>query len=161
MPPVMGTLESAATRPWDGWDMGLLLLGPDERVNFANARARCVLAASTDEELETRWSSVKEQLDPTLQEGRTRHLASLEARATTGRSSDPDLSIQVHLLGEDVGVAYLVLLQDTAGAVAIEKYLRYLAYHRSLTSLSRDTSDSLKDMLNVISMNVELLSRVA
>ena len=94
MPPVMGTLESAATRPWDGWDIGLLLLGPDERVNFANARARCVLAASTDEELETRWSSVKEQLDPTLQEGRTRHLASLEARATTGRSSDPDLSIR-------------------------------------------------------------------
>jgi signal transduction histidine kinase len=100
-------------------------------------------------------------LNAALQEVRARQAASVEIRATTKQAGVLDLRVQIYVVEEQECVGYLLLLQDAARAAAIDRSLRNAARHRSLTSLSRDTAHDLKDVLNVIAMNVELLSRAA
>ena len=149
-----------ATRLSDLWDVGLLVLGSDGGVDFANARARALLDASTDEQLDERWIDLKGQLAPALRDVHAA-TASLEINASVTTSAGSTLRVQVYLVEEDECIGYLLLLQHADRAAAVDRSLRHAARNRCLTSLSRDTAHSLKDVLNVIAMNVELLSRAA
>jgi two-component system sensor histidine kinase HydH len=152
--------QSWAARLSDVWDVGVIVLGPDHRLQFASGRARILLGVSTEEELEERWRSVQRQVEPILRESGMGRSWPLQGLATSSRSSQPDLRVQVYVIEEEECVAYLVLLQELDRATAMERSLRHAAHSRSILSLARDNSHDLKDVLNVISMNIELLSRV-
>ena len=104
---------------------------------------------------------LRPQLDSALQEARAGQVAPVEIRTPAKHAAVGDLRVQIYLVEEEACVGYLLLLQDAARAAAIDRSLRSAARNRSLTSLSRDTAHDLKDVLNVIAMNVELLSRAA
>jgi signal transduction histidine kinase len=150
-----------ASRLSDVWDVGLVVLGSDRHVDFVNSRARTLVNASDDREFEERWRHINVQLDPSLRSARSTQDSPLEVVASSAPSRRLDLRIQVYQLDEDDCAGYLLILQHTERAAAIERALRDAVRSRSLTSLFRDTAHDLKDVLNVISMNVELMSRSA
>jgi signal transduction histidine kinase len=146
----------------DVWDTGLVVLGFDGRLDFANAKARALLNVSADDELEPRWLHVKRQIEPTLEAVRAAgHAAPVVVHAATMGAPHQDLHLQVHLVDQPGGMGLLLLLQHARRAAAVERWLGHAARSRSFMSLARDTAHELKDRLNVISMNAELLARAA
>ena len=140
-------------------DVGLVVLGADERVDRINSKAKALLGMSAAGPIEERWSGLKEQLAPTLQEARDRRVASVQVQGATHDSMRPEMVwiVAQHLEKEDGG-GYLLFVEDAGRAAAIERSLRQAASHRCLMSLSRDTAHSLKDTLNAVLMYVELMA---
>jgi signal transduction histidine kinase len=103
---------------------------------------------------------VRRQVEPLIRESPASSSSPAGGLVTSARATEPDLRVQVYLIDEEDCLAYLVLLQELDRAAAIERSLRHAAHSRSILSLARDTSHDLKDVLNVISMNIELLSRI-
>jgi signal transduction histidine kinase len=150
-----------AARLSDVWDVGLIVLGSDEQIDFINTRAKALLGAP-GRDIGERWRPVKRQIDPALATARRiKGEGPLEVQAATVESARPNLRVQVFLVEEDECVGFLLLLQHVDRAAAIERALCDAARSRSLRSLFGDTAHNIKDVLNVISMNVELLSRAA
>ena len=152
--------EGWANRLSDVWEVGLVVLGADGHIDFVNTRARNLLNASNDAELEQRWRYVTRQLQGMLSDAKSTQAAPIEVVASTAPSKRADLRIQVYALDEEDCAGHLLLLQHAERAAAVERALREAVRSRSFTSLFRDTAHDLKDVLNVISMNVELMSRV-
>jgi len=152
-----------ATRLSDVWDVGVVVLDPAGDVDFANARARSLLNAPDNGALAARWQDVACQFDPTRRGAVAGQLAPVEATVRV-RGKDADthlLRAQIYVVEEDDCVAHLVLLQHADRAAAIEASLRHASQNRGLASLYQDLAHDLKSVLNVIGLNLALLSRAA
>lgn len=162
-----GVRKTARTEVWaaklsDVWDVGVVVLNPDGGIDFANSQARALLQADDDAQLADRWREAKGAIDP------ARHAASAGAATPTEAtiSLDEDgvetfLRAQVYTVDEDECAAHLVLLQHAGRAAAIDASFRHAAQDRGLASLYQDLAHDLKSVLNVIGLNLTLLSRAA
>jgi two-component system, NtrC family, sensor histidine kinase HydH len=137
------------------------VLRSDEHLEFVSTRARSLLTASTDDDLNEQWRQIRRQLEPALQEVRVTNGGPVEVQLRGTGSFASDLRVQVHLVEEPECVCYLLLFQNAARAEAVDRSMRHAVRNRSLRSLAQDTAHNLKDVLNVIAMNLELLSRIA
>jgi signal transduction histidine kinase len=144
------------------WDVGIVVLGSDQDVDFANARARTLLAASTDSELEQRWHQLRQTLGRSLRTPTSSSGAAVEVTVTlTENGPGKDLRVQIYDIAEEGCVGHLLVIQHAERASAIESALRHATHDRGMSSLFRDVAHDLKGLLNVIAMNVEILSRVS
>lgn len=150
-----------ATRLSDVWDVGVVVLSPAGDVDFANARARSLLNAADDVDLGGRWHDASRQLDPALRGAVPGQSAPVEATVSVegGDAEARRLRAQIYVVEEDDCVAHLVLLQHADRAAAIEASLRHASQNRGLASLYQDLAHDLKSVLNVIGLNLALLSR--
>jgi signal transduction histidine kinase len=153
--------QAWASRLSNVWNVGVVILGSDGQVDFASESARRLLDARTDDEFALRWLALKRQLNSALRKASATRTAPIEIRAASAKGGAPDLCVQIHVVEEEDCVGYLLLLDRAERADAIDRSLRNASRSRSLASLSRDMAHDLKDVLNVIAMNVELLSRAA
>lgn len=160
--------KGAAPEVWasklsDVWDVGVAVLNPHGDIEFANARARALLSARTDDELAERWREATQQLEPARQRANAGQTVPVE---TTIRVEDHDvgpqlLRVHVYAVDQDDCAAHLVLLQHADRAAAIDASLRHASQNRGLASLYQDLAHDLKSVLNVIGLNLTLLSRAA
>jgi signal transduction histidine kinase len=153
--------EVWAARLSSVWDVGIIVLGSDHTIDFANERARALLQATSAAELARRGAQLSQRLRGTLRAPTNSHTAPAEVTVTMeGVSPDQNLRIQVYDIAEEECLGHLLVLQQEERAAAIEAALLHAAQDRGLSSLSRHLAHDLKGSLNVISMNVEILSRV-
>jgi two-component system sensor histidine kinase HydH len=150
-----------ATRLSDVWDVGVVVLSPAGDVDFANARARTLLNVADDADFGGRWRDAARQLDSALRGAVAGQPAPVEATVSVGGEDAETrrLRAQVFVVEEDDCVAHLVLLQHADRAAAIEASLRHASQNRGLASLYQDLAHDLKSVLNVIGLNLALLSR--
>jgi signal transduction histidine kinase len=141
------------------WDVGLLVLGRDLEVDYANARARELLVAKSEADLERRWRQLRSRLGKALDESKEGRPVEVTVNGQGG-SRGHSLRLQIFAIEEEECVGHLLVLQPAERAAAIEAALRHAAHSRSLASLFRDLAHDLKGLLNVIAMNVEILSRL-
>jgi signal transduction histidine kinase len=143
--------------------VGVIVLGPDQEIDFANTRARDLLGAAGDADVDARWR----QLRPTL--ANAFHSARNNAPALTAPADvtieagalDRRLRIQIHQLAENEYVGHLLVIQEAERAAAIDAVLRHAVLDRGLSSLFSHVAHDLKGLLNVMTMNVEILSRIS
>jgi signal transduction histidine kinase len=155
------TQATWASRLSDIWDIGVIVLGSGEELDFANTRARTLLGVTSDDALAACCAQLVALVRPQLTRAVPGDAAPVEARVSTpADGADQDLLVQIYALEEDA-VGYLLLVQHAERAAAIEASLRHATSNRGLASLYRDTAHDLKGVLNVIAMNLELLSGVA
>lgn len=153
--------EVWAARLSSVWDVGVIVLGSDRQIDFANARARVLLRVTSDAELDRRWADVAPLLHGVLRTPAS-DAPPMEATVSLGEGGQrQQLRIQIHDIAEPDGVGYLLIVQHAERADAIQIALRHATQDRGLSSLSRYLAHDLKGLLNVIAMNVEILSRVA
>lgn len=144
------------------WDVGVLVLGSDRRIEFANPRARALLGVDSDLELEQAWALIHGELAALFEQAVPGRSTPVEGFASAAPSPGKEtLRIQLYVIEEEGCVGYLLLLQSADRAAAVDASMRHAARNRSLGPLYRDLAHDLKGALNVIAMNVELLSRAA
>jgi signal transduction histidine kinase len=129
-------------------------------VDFATRGALALLGLRTDRELEARLPILLSDLRPQLE----RQTAATTTVATmSGAEGGPerDLLVHIHVAKGRGRSGRLLLIQPTHRGPVVEAVLRHAARDRALASLSRDAAHDLKGVLNLIVMNLQLLSRVA
>jgi signal transduction histidine kinase len=152
-----------ALRLSEAWDVGVIVLDSGGELDFANSRARYLLGAATDQDLDERWRQLHTVLAGELARATPGVSTPIESSVTidTGGGGETQLRLQVHALEEDDCSGHLLLLQHAGHVVAIEASLRHASHDRGLASLYRDMAHDLKSVLNVIGLNLALLSRIA
>ncbi|NOT45587.1 MAG: HAMP domain-containing histidine kinase [Acidobacteria bacterium] len=155
------TPSAWATRLSDVWDVGIVVLGSDGQLDFANARARALLAARPDDVLEARWPEFSGTLAQWLTQAVPGRAAPIEATLVVAEGVAGTLRVQIYVVEEDDCTGHLLILQHAGRAMVIESALRHATQNRGLASLYRDMAHDLKSVLNVIGMNLALLSHVA
>ena len=151
-----------ALRLSEAWDVGVIVLDSGGGLDYANARARYLLDVATDEDLAERWRQLHPVLADPLARATPGGATPIETTVTIAvRDGETQLRLQAHALEEDDCSGHLLLLQHAGHAVAIEASLRHASHDRGLASLYRDMAHDLKSVLNVIGLNLALLSRIA
>ncbi len=140
-------------------DVGVLLLGPDTTLEFANTVARRLLSGTANGDLEPRWRDLKPVLDEAL--------ATWRAGAMPPRPVDIDvpttgglkrLRFELHRAGEDAREEYLVLVKDCDLLEAFETDLRLATQMRGLARIYGALAHELKAPLGAMALNIELLN---
>jgi signal transduction histidine kinase len=129
-------------------DIGIVVLGPDGRVDSVNERAREFLNAESVVEIQDRLEQVRHRLETMAGEV---HLDLPGLRP---------LRLQAYPLGGICIHGHILLLQDAVSIVAVENVLAQAAHHRSFASLCRDWAHDIKGILHIIRINHAVLSRV-
>jgi signal transduction histidine kinase len=151
-----------ATRLSSVWEVGVIVVGPDQEVDFASARARALLGVTTDAELEQRWGQLKRSLAKAFRSPADSAAPAVETTVMVeAGGTGQDLRVQIYDIAEEDCIGHLLILQHAERAAAIESALRHATLDRGLSSLYRHQAHDLKGLLNVITMNVEILSRVS
>src|SRR5262245_4641857 len=140
---------------------GVLVLDEKDRIAFVNERANRLLGTTSASDLEQLW--------PRLQQ----RLPRLPAPISASQPADAGivLGLADGIDGADVRVRTLDLDGDESGgrlliiepadrAAALEATFRHATRDRGLASLFRHLSHDVKGLLNVLSMNLEILTHV-
>lgn len=144
------------------FDVGLVVLNANQQVDFATERAHALLGVTSDAEFAQRWRHVERRLGNAFTPPGT--TAGEPVETTIFLADDPSrraLRVRIYDIAEEGCVGHLVLLQHGERAAASEAALRHAARNRGRVSLVRDLAHDLKGLLNVIAMNVEILSRLS
>jgi len=143
----------------DFMDVGVLLLGADRKVEFANATARELLGCSNPTDFQERWSSLQTRFADVLD-----HAA---ARQGTGAPADLELPvnghtrrlrIELHRPADADHEGYLVLVKDRELLDAYETDLRLASQMRGLARVYGALAHELKAPLGAMTLNLELLN---
>ncbi|HVS02067.1 MAG TPA: ATP-binding protein [Thermoanaerobaculia bacterium] len=140
-------------------DVGLLVLGPNRRLEFATHRARSLFAVPENAD-EEQWREALAPLEGILHEaevGRQRDLQGDVEIPRAGRSRQ--IRYQIHLLDDDNHSGFLVQVRDREVLHAVETDLRLAAQLRVLTRVYRGVAHDLKAPINAMVLNLELLRR--
>jgi signal transduction histidine kinase len=140
-------------------DVGVILVGPDRLLDFANPSAQRLLAGGDSDELERRWPDVAAAL--------TAPFAATRTGSQTPQRFDLDLSVRgethelrfevARLEEDDGGDGYLVLVKDRGMITALENELGLAVQMRGLARFYTAFAHDLKAPLNAMVMNLELL----
>jgi len=156
------TAGAWASRLSEVWDVGVLVLDSGGSPDFANARVRALLGVAHEDDLLARWTSLKALLADQLARATSGSDLPVEATVSLAlHGGEVRLRVHVYVLEEDECVGHLLLVQHAGRAAAIEASLRHAAHDRGLASLYRDMAHDLKSVLNVLGLNLALLSRIA
>jgi two-component system sensor histidine kinase HydH len=139
-------------------DVGVLLLGVEGTVDFANATARELLCCSDMAMLHARWRGLNDIIEAALSRP-------LEACAAGERvdievpidSTCRRLRVELHCPGDDERAGYLVLLKDRDFLEAFETDLRLATQMRSLARIYGALAHELRAPLGAMAINLELL----
>ncbi len=146
-----------ATRLSDVWDVGVVVLDPSGTPEFANSRALALLEVQNEAGLETQWKAIESVLAEPLKQAEPGSLIPVEALLNV---NDARLRVQIFVVEEENCVGHLLLVQHAERAALLETSLLHASHDRGLASLYRDIAHDLKTVLNVMSLNVTLLSQV-
>lgn len=134
-------------------DVGVLLVDPDCRLDFANEPARVLLNAAGPGALEQCWESFRPSLKA--------HAASVGTGAV-----DLDLAVNGRAVGarieffpRDDGAGWLILVKSREMLEALENELRLAIQMRGFAQFYMAFAHDLKAPLNAMVLNLELLKR--
>lgn len=140
-------------------DVGVLLLGADWRLDFANATARELLGLGDTVELEVQWKSIQEIIESALRHPSHDRMAEARADIEVPVSNRPRrLRLELHCPGDDEHAGYLVLVKDRDFLEAFETDLRLATQMRSLARVYGALAHELKAPLGAMAINLELLN---
>jgi signal transduction histidine kinase len=156
------TVENTAS----GWldvlsrvmNVGLLLVGPAGKLEFANALALGLLGCGGADELQRRWGEFRRLLQIEGIQGAT---GAKPKRITVDlplESGTRFLRLEIHVLQEDRCCGGLVLLRDRKAGDILETDLLLASRMRSLVHVYRVMAHDLKAPLNAMQLTLELLA---
>jgi signal transduction histidine kinase len=140
-------------------DVGVLLVNPNGRLEFASQRAHDLLGCTDAEGLERRWREVQPQLEGRLtssHDGTEEVVQNIDLPLDTGTGR---LRIEFHSLGEDGAQGHLLLLKNRDTIDVLENELRLAVQMRGVARFYMAFAHDLKAPLNAMVMNVELLRK--
>jgi signal transduction histidine kinase len=139
-------------------DVGVLLLGADGTLEFANTTARELLGASAAGALEQEWEGVRrilgEILDPTVGDAAPTAHVDVDL-PMDGRTRS--LRLEAYRPEPDEHAGYLVLVKDRELLEAFETDLRLATQMRGLARVYGALAHELKAPLGAMALNLELL----
>ncbi len=136
-------------------DVGVLVLGSNLELDFANARARELLGCNGPAELERRWDGLRRMLAESLRSQETDARIDLEL-PVNGRSGR--LRFEVYQLNEDEWEGHLVVVKSRESIDALEEELRLAIQMRGFARFYMAFAHDLRAPLNAMVMNLELLA---
>jgi len=136
-------------------DVGVILLGRQHMLDFANAPARELLGCSDPSEFERRWPELRTLLDEALMDTRIEGTR-LDLEIPHGGRTTP-LRIEVYPRDEDDGEGRLVLVKSREMLDALENELRLAIQMRGFARFYMAFAHDLKAPLNAMVLNLELL----
>jgi len=139
-------------------NVGMLLVGPAGRPEFANRLALDLLDCASDDELRRRWPELQRalQLEPvqTLSGARPKRITV----DLPGQGGTRLLRLETHMLREPHCVGSLLLLRDRQAGDILETDLLLASRMRSLVHVYRVLAHDLKAPLNAMQLTLELLA---
>jgi signal transduction histidine kinase len=139
-------------------DVGVLLLGADGTLEFANTTARELLGAGADGALEHQWDTMRrilgDILDPTVRGDAAKAHVDVEV-PVEGRTRS--LRLEAYRPEPDEQGGYLVLVKDRDLLEAFETDLRLATQMRGLARIYGALAHELKAPLGAMALNLELL----
>jgi signal transduction histidine kinase len=139
-------------------DVGVLLLGPEQRLEFANAAARELLGCITPGDLEQRWDGMRHILTEALQRAAAGESGARVDVALPIDDHIRNLRLELHRPEEDERGGYLVLVKDRELLEAFETDLRLATQMRGLARVYGALAHELKAPLGAMAINLELLN---
>jgi signal transduction histidine kinase len=139
-------------------DVGILLLGRERTLDYANAIAGTLLGYGSVEELTQHWMELERLLAPALERAceRTDAATPLELELVSA-SVTRRLRFEIYRLEEDECEGFLVLVRDRDMQDALEQELALAIQMRGLTHFYMQVVHDLKAPLNAMVINLELL----
>ena len=139
-------------------DVGVVLLAPDQDLDFANAPACTLLGYDSCDDLRPHWPEFRRLLQPALDrtcEGQSAGTPLDLEVASAGRTRK--LRFELYLLEEEECEGFLVLIKDRDMLDALENELALAIQMRGLTRFYMEVVHDLKAPLNAMVINLELL----
>jgi signal transduction histidine kinase len=135
-------------------DVGVLLVDPSRRMEFANPRACELLSCADPAELDRRWPEILPLLDPGEQSGET------VAQFDFDVPGDPKpraVHCRVYPLAEEEHEGSLYLLRERMALDALETDLLLASQLRALSRVYRAVTHDLKAPLHAMVLNLDRL----
>jgi signal transduction histidine kinase len=152
----------AVARQSDLCDPGIIVLGPDGNAHLVSARARSLLGGSDDTQVASACAELTALLTAHFQPTTGQADAVGDVALTLGTSgSTTPLHVQVHAMNAGGTVGHVLLVQPAVRQAGLETLMRQASQYRGLAFIARDVGHDLKSVLNVLSLNLALLSRLA
>ena len=136
-------------------DVGVILVGRDQVLDFANAPARELLGCPAPNELERRWHGFRALLDERLTDTNAEGTRLDLEVPHEGRAAS--LRIEVYPRDEDDGEGRLILVKSREMLDALENELRLAIQMRGFARFYMAFAHDLKAPLNAMVLNLELL----
>ena len=135
-------------------ETGLLLVGPDKTLDYANESARELLGRPGPGELERHWPDTRQLIERAAGGTLTHGMLDLDV-PQNGRSSR--LRLEWYPRGDSDRDGWLILVKNRELLNALEKELRLAIQMRGFTHFYRASVHDLKAPLNAMVLNLELL----
>jgi signal transduction histidine kinase len=139
-------------------DVGVLLLGADRRLEFANAAARELLGCTNPGDLEQRWGGMRHILVEALDRSDAAQSGARVDVEMPVNGSSRNLRLELHRPEDDERGGYLVLVKDRELLEAFETDLRLATQMRGLARVYGALAHELKAPLGAMALNLELLN---
>ncbi|HUI25143.1 MAG TPA: ATP-binding protein [Candidatus Kryptonia bacterium] len=139
-------------------DVGVLLLGPQHELEFANATARTLLGNDDPGALERRWSELKPIFDAALARAASNGSGAAVDVEVPGGEHPRHLRLELHRHGDEGNQDHLVLVKDRDLLEAFETDLRLATQMRGLARVYGALAHEIKAPLGAMSLNLELLN---
>jgi signal transduction histidine kinase len=139
-------------------DAGVLLLGRDQHLEFANRAACELFGFDTLEAFNAGWEGMKPALQTALTRVPDRRGATVSVDVEVPTGGKPRaLRLEITCLDEDGCEGYLVVAKDREILAALESDLSLAIHMRGLTRFYLSMAHDLKAPLNAMVLNIELL----
>jgi len=140
-------------------DVGVLLLGADRKVEFANATARELFGCTNAADFEERWSSMRTTFEQILDHSAPGRATGARADIEVPINGRPRrLRVELHRPADAEHEGYLVLVKDRELLEAYETDLRQASQMRGLARVYGALAHELKAPLGAMTLNLELLN---
>ena len=135
-------------------DVGILLVGPDKTLEFANDPARVFLGRAGPGTLEDSWDAIRSLLDTSLDVPPASGTRDLDV-PINGRTSN----VRLEFSPRDDRAGWLILVKNREMLDALENELRLAIQMRGFAQFYMAFAHDLKAPLNAMVLNLELLKR--
>lgn len=130
-------------------EMGVVLVGPDYRLDFVNEKARSLFGCASAAELDKQWQSVRGEIEACTRDNPA------EARCDVPTLSG--LSCTLDLYRREGKTGWLILVRSREMLDALENELRLAVQMRGFAQFYLAFVHDLKAPLNAMVLNLELL----
>lgn len=135
-------------------DVGVLLVGSDKTLEFANDPARTFLGCVGPGKLEDSWDAIRSLLESSVEVPAASGQKDLDV-PTNGRTSN----VRLEFYPRDDRAGWLILVKNREMLDALENELRLAIQMRGFAQFYMAFAHDLKAPLNAIVLNLELLKR--
>jgi signal transduction histidine kinase len=136
-------------------DVGVLLVGPEYSLDFANEPARRLLAAPEGTALEQKWESIRSRLRAAAAANGRPDSIDLEIAG----DDDRQVTVRLESYPREDRTGWLILVKSREMLEALENELRLAIQMRGFAHFYMAFAHDLKAPLNAMVLNLELLKR--